>query len=144
VACRVLIAAGARAGSRRTFEGDFDPSRDVVLAEPQAANCGTTSVALSDVDTETVRQTLHTDGSGVLVLRDSFASGWEARLDGSPVSVLRANGHYRGVAVPPGDHEVVWRYAPPRLGIGSALSAGSLLCVLGLWVAGRTRRRPVV
>ena len=118
--------------------------RDVVLAEPRAANCGTTSVTLSDVDTDTVRQTLHTDGDGVLVLRDSFASGWEARLDGRPVPVLRANGHYRGVAVPPGDHEVVWRYAPPRFRIGAVVSAASLLGVLGLWVAGRTRRPAVL
>lgn len=144
VACRVLMVAGARAASRRTFEGDFDPLRDVVLAEPRAANCGTTSVTLSDVDTDTVRQTLHTDGDGVLVLRDSFASGWEARLDGRPVSVLRANGHYRAIAVPPGDHEVFWHYAPPRFRIGSVVSAASLLCVLGLWAAARRTRRPPV
>jgi uncharacterized membrane protein YfhO len=53
----------------------------------------------------------------------------------------------RGVVVPAGTHEVVWRYRVPGLRMGLALSATGLLVMLAwagwVTVATRARRRGV-
>jgi uncharacterized membrane protein YfhO len=67
---------------------------------------------------------------GLLVLGDQFHPGWKARLDGRPVNVLRVNQILRGVLVPPGDHKIVFEFAP------SSLSAGILLGIAGMTLVG--------
>lgn len=70
--------------------------------------------------------------AGVLVLTDSDYPGWRAELDGEETPILRANGLYRAVAVPPGKHQVVFDYRPASLRWGVA---GSLLSALALAAA---------
>jgi hypothetical protein len=78
----------------------------------------------------------------MLVVTDTHYPGWEARVDGRPAPLLRANGYLRAVAVPPGLHRVEMRYRPRSLAIGGAVSAGSLLLVAaGFLAAGRHGRR---
>jgi len=59
---------------------------------------------------------------GLVVLRDNFAHGWRASLDGRPAEVRRAGGHM-AVAVGPGAHQIILRYRPPALGVALALTA---------------------
>jgi hypothetical protein len=64
---------------------------------------------------------------GFLVLRDAFAPGWSCRSHtdfGRWVSrpVLRANRVMRGVALPAGRHELVFRYRPQTLFWGGLIS----------------------
>lgn len=66
-----------------------------------------------------------------VVLADTHAPGWEATLDGAPVAIHRAFGALRGVLCPPGEHVLVFRYAPWTVRVGlwaSALAAAA--CVL--------------
>ena len=67
---------------------------------------------------------------GYVVLADAFAPGWRAMLDGHAVTVLRADGLFRAVAVPPGEHALEMVYAP------TSVTAGLLLGACGLLVAG--------
>ena len=60
--------------------------------------------------------------SGLLVVRDNFARGWQASLDGRPAEVRRAGDHI-AVAVAPGNHRIILRYRPPALGVALALTA---------------------
>ena len=61
----------------------------------------------------------------MLVLNDSWDSGWKAKVDGVEQSVLRVNYAFRGVVVPAGKHTVAFVYRPP-------------LVLIGLWVSGVT------
>jgi hypothetical protein len=71
-----------------------------------------------------------------LLLRDGWAPGWTARLDGVPVA-LRAQGRHRSVAVPAGRSRVDLSYRPP--GLVAALAVSLLAQALAL-VLGRPRR----
>jgi uncharacterized membrane protein YfhO len=63
---------------------------------------------------------------GVLILSDTYYPGWEVTVDGLPSQLLRANYALRGVYLPTGNHQVVFRFAPRFLRLG-LLSAGITL-----------------
>jgi len=47
-----------------------------------------------------------------VVLNDVWHPWWFAEVDGTPVPLLRANGIFRAVAVPAGEHEVRFVFRP--------------------------------
>jgi hypothetical protein len=81
----------------------------------------------------------------ILVLAENHYPGWQARVDGEDVPVLRVNHTLLGIAVDRGEHSVEFVFRPPALYRGLWISVGSLLVVMaaaawGLWAA-RTERR---
>lgn len=82
----------------------------------------------------------------LLVLSQMDYPGWQARVDGKSVPVLRANYAFQAIAVPSGRSTVDLRFRPRSLQLGAILSAFGLLIVvacIGLpWWSGRRARRP--
>ena len=87
---------------------------------------------------------MEADGPALLVVRDSFARGWNASVDGQRAPVLRANGKHRAIPVPTGTHEVELHYRPPGLRGGLLLTLLSALALglVGLRSGARPRSRP--
>ena len=77
----------------------------------------------------------------VLVIRDGWATGWSATVDGAPAPVLRADGRHRAVPVPAGRSRVVLSYRPPWLTTGLGIAAAALALTLALLWRGRTSAR---
>jgi hypothetical protein len=91
------------------------------------------------------------DEARYLVLTDSYFPGWQARIDGAPVEIERADYLFRAVRVPAGEHTVEWRYQPTSLMVGATISAIGLAATIALAMCGLVRapavlatRRPVV
>ena len=61
--------------------------------------------------------------AATLVVRDAWAPGWSARVDGRDAPLRLVEGHYRGVDVGPGRSRVHLLYRPPGLAAGLALAA---------------------
>jgi hypothetical protein len=128
-----------------TLFDDLDPAREVLLtagaATPAPAGFGGTSRVLAErADRVEIEATL--SAPGYVVLLDSYAPGWRARVDGRDAPVLRANVLFRAVAVPAGTHRIEYVYRPRWMLAGLGVSAATVLggAVAGA-VAGR-RARP--
>ena len=68
----------------------------------------------------------------LLILRDAFAEGWRAEVDGSSVEIKRADYLFRAVRVPAGRRVVRFEYRAPgfRPGVITGLIALALLAAL--------------
>lgn len=133
----------------RLVSGDFDP-RAVALLDPLpaelAAPAGVAEATEADVLVEVFepeRVVLRTTGNapGAVVLTDAWFPGWEARVDGAPAPLLRANTALRAVAVAPGEHRVELLYRPASFRRGLALFGIAAVGCAGIGVAG-LRRAP--
>jgi len=111
---------------------DFDPARRVVLPhELDIALPGedTTGSRVEVVDYTPTRISLQADmvDHGLLVLSDVDYPGWQARVDGQPAPIYRANYLLRAVPVEAGQHRIVVYYDPPLFKVGLAITVLTLL-----------------
>jgi hypothetical protein len=111
---------------------DFDPARRVVLPhEPDIALPGgdTTGSRVDILEYTPTRISLQADmvDHGLLVLSDVDYPGWQARVDGQPAPVYRANYLLRAVPVEAGQHRVEVYYDPPLFKVGLAITILTLL-----------------
>jgi hypothetical protein len=83
-----------------------------------------------------------TAAPATLVVREAFAAGWKASVDGVPVTATRANGRHLAIALPAGAHAVRLDYEPPGLRVGLAIAGAAALVVAGLWIRPRRRTEP--
>lgn len=60
---------------------------------------------------------------GLLMLMDSWSPRWKASVDGKNAYIGRADITFRAVALPAGEHEVVFWYQPLSLVVGESVSA---------------------
>jgi hypothetical protein len=89
--------------------------------------------AVTDFDEQHGRISLTTDSpaAGFLVVTTTWYHGWQARIDGAEVPLVRVNSSFLGVQTPPGRHRVSLVYWPTtivwlvRLGavLGSVIAA---------------------
>jgi hypothetical protein len=68
--------------------------------------------------------------AGWIFLADTWYPGWEARVNGEKVEILRANYLFRAVEVPAGNHEIEFRYRPISFIVGATVSLGGWIIVL--------------
>lgn len=101
----------------------------VVVEGAPAAHGVHGQVLERDETTQEIRLRVEADQPTVAVIRDAWAPGWRARVNGREAKVLRADGRHRAVPIPAGRSEVVLEYRPPglRLGLGLAVLAASVL-----------------
>jgi len=127
------------------FQRRFDPAREAIIeTEPppfDPPGPGKEYARIVSYEPHRVEISCAAAGRGLLILCDSYSSGWRATVDGVEEPVLRANFIFRGVPVDGGEHAVVFEYRPagPRLGI--ILTALGLLSAMALILAGKFRQR---
>jgi hypothetical protein len=133
LACRVVPGRGRRDALQVPMSAGFDPARDVALESTDSVDCRQGSVVPVATAASRSVYSVVADGTGYVVVRDSFARGWAAWVDGQPAPILRANGRHRAVRVGPGRHEILFAYRPPGLSAGLAITALAILIASALW-----------
>lgn len=132
---RKVAASNEQAVVEMTTPG-FDPSKTVILSEDSAAAQERARGSLVRWQRDEPTQlalSVEMRGDGYLVLSDSWYPGWKAEVNGKPVRILRANGHFRALYLTAGRRQVRFFYEPLFFKLGAAVSLLSLL-ILAAWL----------
>jgi hypothetical protein len=124
----------------RLLDESFYLSKSVIVAEPVILTTET-DISISRADIIGYQNTQVTVNAsalreGILVLGDQYYPGWKAYVDGQEAKIIRTNHVLRGVILPPGEHQVVFKLQPDTLIKGAWISGLSLfiLSILCLFV----------
>jgi hypothetical protein len=134
--------ADGMAALETLIEPTFDPKREVVLSEGVARRATPRfagSSRILELRPDQVRIEATVSETGYVVLVDAHDQGWQARVDGQPVPLLRANVAFRAVELTRGRHLVELRYRPAAVSLGLVIGLGGLLLGTALgfgWVPG--------
>ena len=112
---------------------------------PESAPVAADRLTISEDQPEQMSLVVAAVAPAVLVVRDGWDAGWQATIDGQLTPVLMADGLFRAVAVPAGEHVVRFRYAPASWEVGRWISLATLALIgvaLTIWIViDRTKRR---
>jgi hypothetical protein len=140
----VRVATGLKALQLLSDPG-FAASRELILPEgvERASSPGAPSEARLVHETGD-RLLVEADmrAAGHVVVLEAWDPGWQARCDGRPVPLLRANVGFRAVAVPPGHHEIEMTYRPRGLTTGLVSTIVAALVSLGALLVRPREERP--
>jgi hypothetical protein len=146
---RALIVRSGEEAWQAIHAAEFDPSKEVTIengielagAPDQSAGRALT-FASTFASNERVELIARTESPAYLVLSDVYYPGWTATIDDQPATLYPANFAFRAVLVPPGEHRVAFTFEPTTWRVGVAISALTLVGLIGYGVlAWRKRRR---
>jgi hypothetical protein len=127
---RVRAASSMKAAIAAIASPTFDPRRETVLetSEPLApvdedARPASIQGTLGRTRFEVAVDPVHPSW---LVVREAYALGWSAEVDGVAAPVVPADGLFRAVPVPAGAKLVVFSYDAPHGTLGAVVSALAL------------------
>lgn len=84
------------------------------------------TVTITNYRAERIELSVTAEEAGYVVLTDTWYPGWEARVDGVPTPIARADYIFRAVPVARGQHSLVFEYHPRLFWLGALISASSL------------------
>lgn len=123
---------------------NFEPTRQVLLEDPlPLPNNGNGWVngqapappTFGKYSGSEVILTTNPPQDAYLVLTDTYSPGWIAQIDGVDTPIYRADGNFRAVVVPAGEHTLRFKYSPISFRVGSVLSLLAVIAVLLALVA---------
>jgi hypothetical protein len=128
---------------QRLEEPDWDPTQSASVLGLDGVITGGPGTARPDLilpDSET--WTIEARDGGFLRVSGAYHPGWTAMIDGRETPVLRADGIFRGVVVPPGARSVEFFYENASEELGRWLVMITLAVLLGLMVPAARPGRP--
>jgi hypothetical protein len=129
------VASGKEALATLASAGGVDTSRMVLLEkapsiEPRSREGA--SATVSAYEFNEIRLNASLASPALLVLSEVFYPAWKVFVDGSEGEIIRANHILRAVALPEGDHEVVFRYDSSLLKRSFVVSVATFIIALTL------------
>ncbi|HKW14950.1 MAG TPA: YfhO family protein, partial [Candidatus Krumholzibacteria bacterium] len=113
--------------SKPSIEPEPGDSATVTVVKPEGAKGSAFHVTL--------------DRPGILVVSEVYYKDWKATVDGKPAEMLHANHVLRAVALPAGEHEVVFRYDASLVKEGATVTVVTFaLTLIACLVAALSRR----
>ncbi len=139
----VLVAASRDELYGRLNAPDFDPWATAVLWKPAPVEPGDPAadeVTLTHFEPDRVAVRARLGAAGLLVLGEVTYPGWQVWVNGQRAELYEADGVLRAVALPPGEWQVEFRFRPVTFYAGAAVSALTILALLG-WVVVERKQR---
>jgi hypothetical protein len=123
------LLANGKIDPRTTALVEGAPPTVAVPADPSAE-----SARVTRYEPDEMKLTVNATAPGLLVVSETYATGWRATVDGRSAPILATDYLLRGIPIPSGAHTVELRYAPRSLTIGLWISAFSSLAMLAVFV----------
>ncbi|MCI5057955.1 MAG: YfhO family protein, partial [Flavobacteriales bacterium] len=126
------------ADSEITALSNFNP-KDVAFVDqrfessinPNISRDSLASITLTSYSPKELVYKLSNNADGFAVFSEIYYQpGWNAYLDGAPAEHVRVNYVLRGMNVPSGNHEVVFKFEPESYYTGEKISLGSSLILI--------------
>ncbi len=86
---------------------------------------------------------ISSDG-GAMLLPACYSRGWRAYVGGEQTAVYASNAGLMSIDIPAGEHEVIFEYQTPCLGLGTAVSAGAgvvIMCAFAAYIILKKKSR---
>lgn len=118
---------------QKIYDKNFDLKTLLIENSPNipiSSEADFTIPQLIEYSPNVVRFKTDSQHSSLLFLSDVYSSGWNAFVDNTKVPIIRTDYTFRSVAVPEGQHEVIFKYQPVSFKIGLVVSFTSLLILL--------------
>jgi hypothetical protein len=99
------------------------------------------TVTLTNYQAQQVDVQVETAVAGLLILSDSYYPGWVAQIDGNNTPIYRVDNILRGVFVPPGAHQISFRFQPQILQTAGIIAAISFSLAITIIIQEILRRK---
>ena len=110
------------------FRKDIVINREPLFSDHAVSNADTADIAKYLPNEVTVRTNTH--HAAFLLLTDTYYPGWKVFLDNIESPLIIADGIYKGVEVPEGKHNIIFKYHPSSFNIGMVSSIVACLTLL--------------
>jgi hypothetical protein len=90
------------------------------------------TVSVTRYEPNRIEITASTEKNGILWLSEIWYPAWKAFVDGKETSILRADYSFRAIALPKGDHKVVFVYSSGTFKKGAMVSLLTLILAVGM------------
>lgn len=112
----------------------LEPGTDLPpLSQPADPSGDQVTITQDGADEMKLSVTMAADG--LLMVSETYDSGWSAYVDGKEVDLLQANGVVQAIPIPSGTHNVKLVYEPASLRYGILISAGIAALMLAIVAA---------
>jgi len=120
-----------------------DVSSNGLTLDKSYATDSTDRIEMTQYGTKEITYVANSAHKGFAVFSEIYyPEGWTCTIDGKEAKYCAVNYVLRGMEVPAGKHEIVWRFEPKSFSTGSTLSGiGSLLLVLSFLGVGGLQLR---
>jgi hypothetical protein len=122
------------------YAGSPSGSRDA--DEDGGISAGSGDASIRSYTPNEVVFSVSAERPGLLFVSEIYHPDWGAWIDGNPVPIHRTNVAFRGVHVPEGEHELVFRFRSTSIFVSALVSAltATLTLLAAAWLL--LRRRP--
>lgn len=83
---------------------------------------------------------IEAEHSGWIIMADTWYPGWKAFLDGKPEKIYHGDYLFRAVAIPKGNHTIIFEYQPTAFRVGLIISVVGFLAMVGIIHSQRKER----
>lgn len=116
---------------QKLFNADFDFRNSLILEKGSSVSpqFGPGRVEIISHLPSKIRIKTQALEPKILFISDNYYPGWEARVDGDPTEILRADYTFMAVPLTPGEHIVEFSYEPWSFKAGAIVSLAGLMVI---------------
>lgn len=126
------------------YDFNYPLTKLILEEEPSLDIVGKSDVTiphLEKYDTNSIIINTSASSNSILFMSDAYADGWKATVDGHPTKILRAHYTFRAVAVPKGEHVIMFNYNPEPFKKGLYATVAAVILIVTFCVVSFKNKR---